>query len=66
MNDQGKLPHSIASAVASWMALFIGWVESHVSLIASIFAILAACYSIWASRETVKLRKAQRQKVEEQ
>ncbi len=66
MNDQGKLPHSIVSAVASWLALFIGWVESHVALIASLFAIAAACYSIWASRETVKLRKAQRQKVEEQ
>jgi hypothetical protein len=61
MNDNGKLPHSVAAAVASWLALLVGWLESHVALIASLFAIAAATYSIWASRETIKLRRAQRQ-----
>ena len=66
MNEESKLTQSIVSAFLSWIALAVGWVESHLATIASLFAISAAAYSIWASRDTIKLRRAERKKVAEQ
>ena len=65
MNDESKLPQSIAGAIASWLCVAVSWMETHVAMFASIGAIIAALYSIWASRETIKLRRSERRQIEE-
>lgn len=51
MNENGKLAHSIAGAIVTWILAGIAWCAAHLGLIATFFAVIASIYSIRAARE---------------
>lgn len=62
--NEGKLGHSIIGTAFAWVATWLSWTASHVGLFAGIAAIVASIYTARVAHETIKLRRAQRRKIE--
>lgn len=62
----GRLHNSVAGAGLSWVLTLLAWLEAHVAPVAGGFAVLASIYTIQAARETIKLRRTQRKKIEQE
>lgn len=63
MNDESKLPLSVGFASLSGFAAGWDWVVNHVTL-AGLIAVCAGAFSMWASWETIKARRAERKRWE--
>jgi hypothetical protein len=61
-----KLPESILGACVTWLLMAAAWVFTHLNYVAWGFAILASIMTIRAARETIKLRKEQRRRLQEE
>ncbi len=59
MNDQGKLPHSIASAFLSVSSSGSAFLEAHVNTIAIGLSIVAGIYSMYATYLTIRVKRKQ-------
>lgn len=62
---QPRLFASSMSALLSWILTGLAWVVSNMAFVAGGCAVVASVYSIIAARETIKLRRAQRKRVEQ-
>lgn len=62
---EDRTVHALIGAAISGTSAVTSFLESHISMIAGLVAIVAGAYSICSARETIKYRRAQRKKLEE-